>query len=154
MMEGTILTLPNGYRGWLTSDEYLDKIWDQVSPLLQKAIDRNRGEFNLEDVRRLIEAHLCTLWCVESPKGGIVAAVVVEVVNYARFRVMRLLLLGGEESGSWKDLWAGLEHYAKYQQCAHIEAYTRPGMERLFSNTGMKRVYTVISVPVTYEELH
>lgn len=154
MVEGWTCSLPNGYMGWLNSEDNLDQIWHEAAPMLQRAIDHNRGEFHLDDIRTLIEGRLCTLWCIANPKGELVAAVVVEVVNYPRFKVMRILLVGGEESKSWKDLWPALEHYARVNGCAHIEAFTRPGMERLFGLTGMKRVYTVISTPVSYEELH
>jgi len=139
--------LENGNEGWLAASNRIDAIWDSVRPLLAKAIEFNRGEFGLEEIKFNLEFNKNNLWCV-SKGDKIRAALVTEICSYPRFNSLNILLMGGEATKEWSALFPMLEHFARLYNCQFIEGLTRPGMARLL-NLGFKEQYRLISYRVS-----
>lgn len=146
--------LENGFEGWLVHYKRVSIVWDQVQPLLLKALERTRQEYGLEEVLEGIQNLQMQLWCV-SRDNKIHAAMVTEIRRYPRYPTLQILILAGEHSKHWNRLWPLVENFAREWKCEYIEALARPGVERLFREaTGMKEQYRLLSVPVSQGPVH
>ena len=62
-----------------------------------------------------------------------------------RDRRLLVFLLGGQNIQSWKvQMNAKLVEFAKAQKCSCIEAYCRPGLEKIMVDFGWKREQVVM----------
>ena len=57
-------------------------IWPKVKNLLQKAIDLNSGELEVDDIKTFLLQGDMQLWVVADPEKGIIAAGTTEIVIY------------------------------------------------------------------------
>lgn len=122
----------------------LEEAWPTVAPMLQPCIEMLNGEFNLDDV--WLRLHSCDwqLWVVvEGSISKFYGAVVTEVILYPRKKVLRILLLGGEEFAKWLDLFKYIEDWAVGQGCSGAEAWCRPGMSKHMKTLGFVPKLTV-----------
>ena len=75
----------------------IELIWPLVKDLVQKPIDFNLGEFNLEDVYSWLTSGYMHLWIIGNEEE-ILVAVVTEFVTYPRETRLRIVLAGGKKN--------------------------------------------------------
>lgn len=107
------------------------KLWPQVAPLLQPAIDLS-GTHDAEDVRKKLIAGNAQLWVQWSEKVD--AAAVTEFIDYPRGLWLRVWLAGAAIKGAWAEFQRIIIEFASANQCVGVENWGRKGWERLHSN--------------------
>jgi hypothetical protein len=109
-------------------------VWTDVSPILQKAIDKSNGETSLEDIwGRLVKSQEILIVIAEEKK--IIGALTVFVTNQDRSRTLFIRLLAGEQFASWSHFEKHIEDYARELNCQSIETHVIPGLSRMARKT-------------------
>jgi hypothetical protein len=79
-----------------------------------------------DDVERDVLSANAYLWlAIES--GAVLAAAVTQVTQHHDQRLCTIVACGGHDWTRWGGLIAGLEDYARAENCARIEIAGRPG---------------------------
>lgn len=112
----------------------LDKVWLSVEPLLKSAIMKWLPVWDTDFFYTQIMEDTKQLWiAVDSEKEAIVGAVVTEVVEYPKAKVVNVILLGGNKIRDWKnDMGAAIENFANNEDCYALQSMGRTGWQALF----------------------
>jgi hypothetical protein len=103
--------------------------WRVISAHLCKATERT-GCYEPIDLLRLAFAGHAGIWLC-SVDGKIVAALVTEVKQYPRKRVLEILFCGGSGMRDWmKIMISEIVRHAKECGCDHLAGIGRPGWIR------------------------
>ena len=115
----------------LIQPDDLDMVWDEVVPLIESALKYLEGEVIPEDLVQPIKTGKMQLWVALS--GGVIAAMITEIVVYPRKRVLRVITIAGKD-GRGMSKWYGflplVEGFALSNNCSSLEAWTRKGMAK------------------------
>jgi len=122
--------------------------WHLVAPMIDAALERGHGEFDLEHLRTFVLQGNMQLW-VGYEESKIFAVCLTECATYPNYKVLRVVVLAGRDMKEWTHLEPLLEGYARATDCAFIEGWTRPGMAKVVEPLGYKPHYTIIRKPVT-----
>ena len=119
---------------------FVPEVWDEVAPLLGKALAQTYGEFSLADILDAIMDERSQLHVIGDQEHGLVAAAVTEVVQYPQRLALRIHLLGGELLNGWRVAFeAHLEQGARNIGADQLEFIGRPGWTRVFRSDHDKR---------------
>lgn len=119
--------------------EGVNSVWNEVEPLIQKALDRGRFEWTTDDIRFELMNRNSQLW-VGKHNGVIVGAGVTQIRNYPRLRVCIFTLGGGSQLKFYKWGIHLIEAWARSHQCDELRIHGRRGWVRLL---GWEHAYTV-----------
>ena len=112
-------------------------IWDQVSPLLEKAIDET---YFIKDVLYGISNNHMQLF-ISWNNNKVESAVVTEIAEYPQAKVLRYFLAGGTNLINWLErIQETIEKFAKKNKCTHLEVAGRKGWERKLKGFKMKAI--------------
>ena len=115
----------------LISPDDLEVVWDEVVPLIDAALKYSEGEILPEDLVQPLKTGKMQLWVALS--GGVIAAMITEIVIYPRKRVLRVITIAGKD-GRGMSKWYGflplIEGFALNNNCSSLEAWTRKGMAK------------------------
>jgi hypothetical protein len=130
---------------FITSPALLEQHFFKAAPLLQPVIDQAaRGEFTVEDIRRLTEAGR-VITAIAEKDGEAVMAMAFEFVHYPRKVAVNILALGGhgvdEVAGAF---WDTFKEWCRSAGASAIEASCSEAMARLLSRQEFKCVYRVV----------
>ncbi len=134
--------------------EDIDTLWGGVKDRLQAAVDRNQGEFTLEDIRNELILGTMTLWIAYNKAGAIKACAVCEFRIFPRKKICYLVLMSGEIFADWHWAINAIEDWAKANGADSIEALTRKGFAKLMRPYGYREPYTIIRKDLTDRRLH
>jgi hypothetical protein len=128
----------------------IDLVWEQVTPLIQKVIDKAPDDVTLEATREnLINAN--TLLVTVSRGAKIVAVNIlnVQVLDSGK-RVLTIPVIGGEEMREWMDRFMEIaEQIAKDFDCTAIRGFAaREGWARVLEPYGYKKLHTVLQYEI------
>ena len=130
---------------FITSPDLLAQHFYKAAPLLQPVIDQaGRGEFTVEDIRRLTKQGRAITAIAE--EGGVtVMAMAFEFVNYPQYVAVNIMALGGEgvEAVS-KEFLETFKAWCRSAGAHVIEASCSDAMARLLSRHEFKSVYRVV----------
>ena len=127
-MDGTDLPDPIAWASGIQAI-YIESVWKQAAPLIERALNVNRGEYNLEDIRAAIVARDMQLWVYG--EGSMIRAVAVtEIVRYPRRMVALVILCAGDSLAKWRGRVGLMEAWARKQGCVEIKAIGRIGWAR------------------------
>jgi len=110
----------------------IDQVWEDVKPLLDKALVHSDGEMLSSDILDLILDGREVLW-VGIDNGEIFCAGVTEVITYPRKKVLRIITFAsksGHDYELWKDFTDIIEGFGVRHECSSIEAWTRKGLAK------------------------
>ena len=130
--------------------ESVDIIWPLVRDLLQKPIDQNLGEFDVEDVRKWLNDNYMHLWII-GDEEEVLLAVTTEFVNYPRERRLRIVLVGGKTNNmdKWFDVFwdkdSAIHTFAKENDAKRFECCGRDGWVKVLAKVGFKKFCTVLT---------
>lgn len=122
----------------------IDSAWPRVVELLTPAFEYGNGELELEDVlERLKDNRMWLLTIIDD--GRMVAAAVLELVQYPRKRSLRIVALGGSGLENWMvELQRATNEMAKRVDASFVEIQGRPGWERALRKLERVRPYAVV----------
>ena len=129
----------------------VDIVWPHVKDLLQLSVDRNLGEFTIEDVEKWLRGGQMDLWVIGNKEDGIILAGTTEFVDYPRERRLRVVLGSSKKNtmDSWlKYCWhedSELIRFARDNNVKRFEILARDGWIRVLSKEGFKKYCTVLT---------
>ena len=126
----------------LVEAEDVDMVWDDVSPLIEKALRHAEGELIPDDIKKHLDSANLRLWVALKDKD-VIAAMVTEIIQYPRKKIVRVITLAGKDMSLWYDFLPMLEGYAIRHGCSSLEALTRKGMTRKLKD--WKHSYDIIT---------
>ncbi len=129
---GCRLITPHGVAG----------IWNEVGPMINRAVERGDGNYFLEDVFSLLLENRAQLWVAVEEDETIHAAMVTQISVFPRKRILTVLYLAGKHRKFWIHFMDSIELWAKNQGCVGVEAYARVGLLKWLPE--WRRAYTVI----------
>lgn len=132
----------------------IDTLWPLVKDLLQRAIDRNQGEFTLEDIYDSLVLGTMTLWIAYDKDRKIQASAVCEMRRFSQRLICYIILLSGEGFEDWHWAINAIEEWARENGADAIAAYTRLGFIKTMKKYGFRVPYTVIQKDLTDRRLH
>jgi hypothetical protein len=120
----------------LVPAEYVADVWNDVEPLLARAVNRTSGRFITSDVYRSVSEDGYLLW-IAVVDDKVVGAVVTFFMNYPRKKYLNVQFCGGNDLKAWKDLMFNtLQSFAADNGCDGLEAMGRSGWEGVFKDRG------------------
>ena len=125
-------------------------LWPLVKDLIQKPVNQNLGEFNLEDVYNWLTNGYMHLWIIGNEEE-ILVAVVTEIVTYPRETRLRIVLAGGKKNNMnrWFDIFwdkdSEIHKFAKKNNVKRFEVCGRDGWLRVLAKVGFKKFCTVLT---------
>ena len=120
--------------------EDIDRIWFGVEDYLQRALDRNDGEYLVSDYYNLIAEGKNQLWIMYG--GDIKAAIVTEVYQTPQKRIFDIILLGGDNMSEWiEPLEEQMTKEAISQKCDLIKITGRRGWAKM---NGFEEKHTIM----------
>lgn len=126
--------------------EYPESVWSTAAPQIQRAIDKSTGELAIQDVRQRLETGDMGLLCIDGR-----AWCVVEFMDYPQYRSLKVVYLAGEDMAVWlPDLLQFLERWAMENDMRYIEQAGRPGWERILSDYGYRKTYTIMTKELSH----
>ncbi len=116
----------------IVNPDDIEYVWEEVKPLLEKALIHAEGEMLSSDILELILEEKETLW-VGMSEGDIFCAGVTEIITYPRKKVLRIITFAtksGHDYEMWKDFTDIIEGFGVRYGCSSIEAWTRKGLAK------------------------
>jgi hypothetical protein len=116
--------------------------WEAATPFLQKAIDLNRGEFDIDDIYQAIKAKDMQLWGIHD--GELKAVMVTEIIIYPKLKRLRVVLNGGILIDTWLDVvMETLDRFKEAHGCKDVEILGRRGWVKKLAKYGYREYQTV-----------
>ena len=110
------------------SQDQIPHVWDEVAPLIKKALDRG-SNYTLQDIHLGLCISDMQLWTWVSEK--IDAAMVTSIQSRDDETWCLLLTMGGKNMDEWKDCLPIVEKWAKDNGCTELRIYGRSGWKKL-----------------------
>ena len=108
------------------TQEDLHIVWNEVEPLIKKALDDTYTARDILDGLVKNSFQLFISW-----EDKVESAVITEVIQYPQKKVCRYFLAGGSNMNNWLEpIQQEIEKFAKYNQCDAIEVAGRKGWLR------------------------
>lgn len=137
------------------SSDLIDPIWPYVKDLLQKPVELNQGEFDLEDVKQDLKTEAMDLWIAATTSEKILVAVTTQVVVFPKEKRLRIVLVGGRENrlDEWLDECissnSDFVKWCRNNNIKRIESSGRDGWTPILAKHGFKKYYTVLTKDVS-----
>jgi bacterioferritin (cytochrome b1) len=107
--------------------EDINYVWEQVEPLIERALD---DSYTARDVLDGIIRNSFQLF-ISWENDKVECAVVTEVADYPRKRILRYVLAGGDNLENWLEpIQEKIEEFATNNYCQAIEVAGRKGWLR------------------------
>ena len=124
--------------------EDVSRVWDQVGPMLQMALDKGNGIYILDDVKNVLESGSDILITVVKDEK-IQAAFTLTILKYPQKKVLSIFLVGGEGMKEWEDeIMESIYQIAKEQGADSIYSNGRDGWTRKMKKYGYNKIHTVL----------
>ena len=127
---------------FLIEAEDVGLVWDDVVPLIERALQHAEGELVPDDIKKHLDKNDLRLWIALEGKETI-AAMVTEIIQYPRKKIVRVITLAGKNMDMWYDFLPMIEGYAIRNGCSSLEAWSRKGMARKLKD--WKHSYDIIT---------
>lgn len=126
--------------------EDIDEYWPYLQPMLISGLPASEQEFNVDDLYRGLKAGDLHAFVVLTSSGFTKLLAIVEVGQFPRYRVARVVMLVGEDFRSSSQFFQSFENWALVMGAVQIEGWVKPAQKRLFQRIvpELKDVYTVV----------
>ena len=129
--------------------QHVDLIWSNVVPLLSKPLETGLGEVGLDDIKEWIKNQTQQLWLIlDEEEQKIIGACTTQIMVYPNQSHLRIQLIGAESNRlqEYMEQYPPIaKEFCRENNLSHIEVIAhRKGWERLLSNKGYKKYYTVL----------
>lgn len=106
--------------------EDLHLIWNEVEPLIKKALDDTYSARDILDGLVKNSFQLFISW-----ENKVESAVITEVVQYPQKKICRYFLAGGSNMDNWLEpIQQTIEQFAKHNNCDAVEVAGRKGWSK------------------------
>lgn len=106
--------------------EDLHIIWNEVEPLIKKALDDTYSTRDILDGLVKNSFQLFISW-----EKKVESAVITEVVQYPQKKICRYFLAGGNNMDNWLEpIQQTIEQFAKHNHCNSVEVAGRKGWSK------------------------
>jgi hypothetical protein len=128
--------------------EDIENVWSYIEDYMRGAAKYTHGRFEVEDIKNdLTKNRIQQLWIAYDDK--VYGAVITEIMEYPRMRVLVMHFTGGVELPKWKaDMLELLQRFARDNGCKTIESIGRAGWKKVFKNDGFKSNTMFYELPV------
>jgi hypothetical protein len=116
----------------------IHEFWPFVASLIKAAMLRG-AITDFDEVKKAVLAARALVW-IAWDGTEIKAAAVTQLNTVHGVRFCTIVACGGRERGEWLPLIAGLERYAKSENCQAMRIFGRRGWERLLPDYRPARV--------------
>jgi hypothetical protein len=117
------------------TNEELDWVWDEVEPLLAKALKRSGMDrcYDPKDIKLACLEEEMQCWVIFS-REGVAAVVITSILVYPKIKVLAIPFLGAKEHTmpDWLHFYPLFEAFAKSKGCKLIKGWGRKGWEKVF----------------------
>ena len=122
----------------------VDLLWDEVEPLLQKAVDKANGEMTTEELKEQILNGETLLYTVDDT-DYIVAAVTFQKRHFDNGKeVLVILTAGGERLYEWMDdVLEEANNVGRESGCEDVYVVGRSGWKKPLGERGFQVAHTV-----------
>lgn len=117
--------------------------WYRCKPWIEAALQYAEGTHTIEDIENGIEAGTFQFFCSRN------SAVVTEILNYPRKKVLNYFLIGGDLDELIKEIEPPVSAWAKTEGCSLVVGIGRKGFERAFRDSGFRPCWTAICKDLT-----
>ena len=123
--------------------KYLHVVWNDVAPMLEKALEHSGGEYNLDQLKVfLVQGHQSLL--IASTEKGITGAATIEFINYPNERVAFITAVGGKMISN-KENWEQFAAWAKQQGATMFRGSAFESVARLWRKAfGFENRYVMV----------
>jgi hypothetical protein len=126
----------------------IESMWPFIEGYMKIAAKYTYGRFEAEDIKEGLLKQPQQLW-IAFDDTKIYGAVVTEVTEYPRMKVLTVHFLAGVEFETWKDPMLKLvQQFGKDNGCKLIDSYGRPGWERVWANYGYTKRFIFYELPL------
>lgn len=123
--------------------EWVPSEWPAAMKLLQPAVERSKGRWNMGALLAALCQGRQQLWLAFDDEK-LYGAMTTQIMEYPGCKMVAAHFLGGEQFDLWCDrLLDVLEEFAKNHDCKGVEATARHGFWPFFKRRGYGRAYTV-----------
>lgn len=112
--------------------------WLRCRPWIENALVYTRGTHNIEDVEAGIERGKYQFFSAAN------CAVVVQIIDYPRMKVMNYFLAGGDMNELKNTMHPAVKLWAKRQGCKRIGIIGRPGWLKALFSIGFRYGWTMV----------
>lgn len=132
----------------IVEKEYIESMWPFIEGYMKRAAKYTYGRYEAEDIKEGLLNKPQQLW-IAFDDTKIYGAVVTEVTEYPRMKVLTVHFLAGVEFETWKDPMLKLvQQFGKHNGCKLIDSYGRPGWERVWANYGYTKRFIFYELPL------
>tara|TARA_R100001594_G_scaffold23247_1_gene45119 strand:+ start:268 stop:675 length:408 start_codon:yes stop_codon:yes gene_type:complete len=107
-------------------------IWQEVKPLIDKALVKSDPSYNALDYLTLILNKTCTLW-IGLDNNEIKSALVCEILTLPRTKALAIHVWAtksGYDYEPWMKLFDNIEEFGRLNGCTLIEVTVRKGLAK------------------------
>lgn len=97
----------------------------EAAPYIQGALRYAKGSHTVEDVQEEVNAGRMQLW------RGVSSAIITEIIEYPRFRVLNFFLAGGNRA-ELETMYPPIEQWGRTMGCKRAAMLGRKGWDRTF----------------------
>ena len=108
-------------------------IVDFVRPMLADIVHRADGKFTERGILEAVAGGYMQMWLGTSSKE-VTVIVLTEITQYDSTRRLCIIAVTGKDRRNWLDNIEILKQYARDNHCSKIEAWARPGWERVLKD--------------------
>ena len=106
------------------------EVWKEASVLLEPAVNRSLGRYDLNSLHAALLHREMQLWCVWD--RVMIAAVLTQMnVWPTGMKTARVVMAGGMYMKKWTHMMDLIEQWAKANGCKYLEAGGRPGWKKV-----------------------
>ena len=127
----------------------LRTVWFHALAYIKEGLAAGFGEYSLADIYESLLVEKMRLWIIQDARPfyatSYLGAVLCELRQLPRARVMTILALSGRDLPAWVDQVENIVDWAKQEKADLLTAQTRPGIAKLLKPYGFDSSQVVIT---------
>ena len=114
----------------VVGDANLGLHWPRIVSWIIPAIDRGSGRYTVADIYNAISQKSMVAFVLYQD-GEATAVCVVEIITYPAKKAISIVIMVGQGREDWLHHLTQIEDFGRERDCQIIEAWARPGWERV-----------------------
>lgn len=133
------------YQALFVPIDQVDNVWPECETLLVSALKYSKGEFDLDDFRKLLLQGLVQLFYI-SRDGDIELALITELVQYPQYRSVRILAAAGKNlARASVEFKPAFIEWAVANGAVELECWAPDNLrEEFYKILGFTKAYSVL----------
>jgi len=114
----------------LVSTDNLGLHWPHIASWVIEALQRSSNRYNVADIYNALATSKMVAFAIYKD-GKIVAVCVAEIAEFPSCKSLSIVIMVGKDREEWLHHLTEIEEFGRKQNCEIIEAWARPGWERV-----------------------